>query len=158
MWTGWDWTWWSAPSGPYLPRERVTAEPVVGEVVEWKDSFGWAKADAPIDHHCFKQRGGRIYVHKKDVTSGAITTGCRVRFHVYKDTQGLGAAEVQEPSVIMENAKLPTCGFGLLGPLLSLSDGAVQGQILEANKKKVCGTSNIDNWVATSRTRATPRS
>ena len=63
MWTGWDWTWrlasensdpicktiqieaawrwlaprWSAPSGPYLPRERVTAEPVVGEVVEWKD-------------------------------------------------------------------------------------------------------------------------
>ncbi|CAJ1356914.1 unnamed protein product, partial [Effrenium voratum] len=85
MWTGWDWTWWSAPFGPYLPRERVTAEPVVGEV-EWKDSFGWAKADAPIDHHCFKQRGGRIYVHKKDVTSGAITTGCRVRFHVYKET------------------------------------------------------------------------
>ena len=28
---------WGAPSGPNLPRERVTTEPVVGEVVDWKD-------------------------------------------------------------------------------------------------------------------------
>ena len=28
---------WGAPSGPNLPRERVTEAALTGEVVEWKD-------------------------------------------------------------------------------------------------------------------------
>jgi len=96
MWGGWDWNMmWGGPSGPNLPRERVTEAAVIGEVVEWKDSFGWVKSDAPIDHPSAKQRDGKLYVSKKDVTSGTMATGCKVSFQVYKDAQGLGAEEVQ---------------------------------------------------------------
>jgi len=97
MWGPWDWQmmWGGGPSGPNLPRERVTEEPVKGEVLEWKDSFGWLKSSAPIDHPSAKQREGKIYASKKDVTSGTIETGSKVSFHVYKDAQGLGAEEVQ---------------------------------------------------------------
>lgn len=96
MWPGWDWNMmWGAPSGPNLPRERVTEAAVTGEVVEWKDSFGWVKPESTIDHPSAKQRDGKLYVSKKDITSGTMALGCKVSFQVYKDAQGLGAEEVQ---------------------------------------------------------------
>lgn len=50
------------PSGPHLARERISTEPVTGEVLEWKGSastavgvgmpgkYGWIKPTVPIDH------------------------------------------------------------------------------------------------------------
>merc|ERR1719162_2657641 len=29
------------PSGPNLPRSRITEEPVTGEVIAWKGKYGW---------------------------------------------------------------------------------------------------------------------
>eukprot|EP00933_Yihiella_yeosuensis_P017410 TRINITY_DN1454_c0_g2_i1.p1 TRINITY_DN1454_c0_g2~~TRINITY_DN1454_c0_g2_i1.p1 ORF type:complete len:379 (-),score=97.89 TRINITY_DN1454_c0_g2_i1:63-1199(-) len=94
----WDmaymWGYGGMPTGPDLPRERVTKEPVKGEVVEWKDAFGWVKPDVALDHPAAKRRDGKIYVNKKDVT-GTLTQGAKVMFIVYEDGNGLGGEEVR---------------------------------------------------------------
>ncbi|CAK9105069.1 Acetate kinase (Acetokinase) [Durusdinium trenchii] len=93
---GWDWNMmWGGGSGPNLPREKVSETPMTGEVVEWKENFGWVKPAGEVDHPSAKQREGKLYVSKKDVTSGNMAVGCKVSFMVYKDPQGLGAEEVQ---------------------------------------------------------------
>lgn len=94
----WDWSYmsWGGPSGPDLPRERVTEELITGEILEWKDTFGWVKPDVPVDHPASKHRDGKIYVNKKDLTSQTDPEkGARVKFYVYEDPSGLGAEEVQ---------------------------------------------------------------
>jgi len=82
------------PSGPDLPRERVTTVPIVGEVVAWKKKFGWIKPSEPVDHAGSEKHDGRIYVHNKDVQEGTeMEVGSIVSFHVYSDASGLGAEE-----------------------------------------------------------------
>lgn len=92
-----NWDRGTTRGGPDLPRERVTAEePVSGEVVEWRGTFGWVKPDTTVEHGSAARRDGRIYAHKQDFQSGVqqFEAGTKIRFHVYADSSGLGAEEI----------------------------------------------------------------
>jgi len=94
----WDWAmmWGGMPSGPNLPREKVVKESIVGEVFEWKDTYGWIKATGPVDHPQAGKRDGKIYVNKKDINGATVLEkGQKVSFTVYEDPSGLGAENVQ---------------------------------------------------------------
>merc|ERR1712039_1098208 len=84
------------PSGPDLPRERVTSVPTTGEVVVWRRAFGFIRPDAAIDHPDAEKHRGTIYVHEQDVGDIEMKKGKKVSFHVFADEQGLGAEEVSE--------------------------------------------------------------
>lgn len=78
------------------PRRTVVVD-VTGEVLEWNPSgYGFIKAHTNIDDPAAKLRGGRIFVHIKDMAPGCppLSKGNVVQFSVYADTKGLGAAEV----------------------------------------------------------------
>jgi len=109
MMMGWDagWGWGKGPKGwgkgkgkggcgADQPRERITDAPILGTVMEWKGTFGWLQAAIPLDHPNASARGGKIYVHQKDLTAGldSLLEGQAVGFHVYSDFSGLGADEV----------------------------------------------------------------
>mmetsp|Transcript_16122 Transcript_16122/g.34844 ORF Transcript_16122/g.34844 Transcript_16122/m.34844 type:complete len:504 (+) Transcript_16122:99-1610(+) len=82
------------PSGPDLPRERVTQEKVSGTVTEWKGKFGWVKPLTPLDHPLSKKHKGRLYLHVQDLEyADAVAPGTTVWFHVFFDASGLGAEE-----------------------------------------------------------------
>lgn len=82
------------PGGPHLPRQRVTPEPVDGEVERWKGQVGWIRPLRPLVHPQAAARQGQIYVHEQDiVTGGPLVPGQQVQFHVYSDASGLGAEE-----------------------------------------------------------------
>jgi len=85
------------PSGPDLPRERVSEAPILGEVQEWKGKYGWIKAQEEIEHPLAERREGKIYVNVKDLPEGVeeLEAGGLVQFELYADESGLGAEEVQ---------------------------------------------------------------
>jgi len=89
---GWGW----AASGPDLPRERLSEEAVSGEVLEWKGTFGWVKCSAEIDHPAASRRGGKVYVHQRDLLDDVqeLSEGASVSFQLYVDPSGLGGEEV----------------------------------------------------------------
>jgi len=85
--------------GADLPRERITTETTLGEVLDWKGQFGFIKPAVPFEHEVTKQggrfKGDKLYVHKKDIAKDTeLAKGAVVRFHIYKDKSGLGAEEV----------------------------------------------------------------
>merc|ERR1712007_314998 len=84
------------PSGPNLPRKRITEEPVTGEVLEWKGKFGWIQPTLPIDHPMAQKNKGNIYCSMSDLVGGIteLTKGSLCQFHVFSDASGLGAEEV----------------------------------------------------------------
>uniref|UniRef100_A0A7S2JQ89 Uncharacterized protein n=1 Tax=Zooxanthella nutricula TaxID=1333877 RepID=A0A7S2JQ89_9DINO len=84
------------PSGPELPRTRITQEPVTGEVVEWRGKYGWIKPTVPVEHETAEKRKGNIYVSMSDLVGGvtALTAGSLCQFHIFTDPSGLGAEEV----------------------------------------------------------------
>eukprot|EP00435_Cladocopium_sp_Y103_P070188 s102_g34.t1 len=81
---------------PISQRERVTDTPCVGTVVEWKGTYGWLESALPIDHPLSSARGGKIFVHHRDLPRGveSLLEGQPLSFHVYSDATGLGAEEV----------------------------------------------------------------
>lgn len=81
---------------PISQRERVTDAPCVGTVVEWKGTYGWLESALPIDHPLASARGGKIFVHHRDLPRGveSLLEGQPLSFHVYSDATGLGAEEV----------------------------------------------------------------
>eukprot|EP00929_Paragymnodinium_shiwhaense_P033001 TRINITY_DN1820_c0_g1_i3.p1 TRINITY_DN1820_c0_g1~~TRINITY_DN1820_c0_g1_i3.p1 ORF type:complete len:506 (-),score=217.69 TRINITY_DN1820_c0_g1_i3:117-1634(-) len=82
------------PSGPDLPRERVSATMITGEVLNMGRTFGWVKPSEPVAHEMAEKHGGKIYLHKKDITEGTtVEKGSTVSFYVYADVSGLGAEE-----------------------------------------------------------------
>jgi len=89
---GWSWS----ASGPDLPRERVSETAITGEVLEWKGSFGWVKPSVEIEHPAASRRGGKIYLHQRDLVDGEqeLSPGTTVIFQLYVDPSGLGAEEV----------------------------------------------------------------
>mmetsp|Transcript_57943 Transcript_57943/g.137933 ORF Transcript_57943/g.137933 Transcript_57943/m.137933 type:complete len:364 (-) Transcript_57943:60-1151(-) len=86
------------PSGPNLPRERVTDVAITGEVTDWKGGYGWITPHAEINHEKANARGGKVYVHVKDLTPGleSLEIGTMVQFHAYADQSGVGAEEVMQ--------------------------------------------------------------
>mmetsp|Transcript_116811 Transcript_116811/g.325511 ORF Transcript_116811/g.325511 Transcript_116811/m.325511 type:complete len:230 (-) Transcript_116811:18-707(-) len=99
--TGWGWTpgwqWQDEPSGPDLPRERVTEVQILGKVLEWRDTYGWIKPFNDIEHPAAQQRNGKVYVHRQDLLGGltGLALDAEVKFHVYEDPSGLGAEQVE---------------------------------------------------------------
>mmetsp|Transcript_20849 Transcript_20849/g.58507 ORF Transcript_20849/g.58507 Transcript_20849/m.58507 type:complete len:378 (+) Transcript_20849:184-1317(+) len=89
---GWSWS----ASGPDLPRERVSETAITGEVLEWKGTFGWVKCSAEIDHPAASRRGGKVYVHQRDLLDDVqeLSEGASVSFQLYVDPSGLGGEEV----------------------------------------------------------------
>mmetsp|Transcript_12282 Transcript_12282/g.25948 ORF Transcript_12282/g.25948 Transcript_12282/m.25948 type:complete len:424 (+) Transcript_12282:103-1374(+) len=84
------------PSGPDLPRERISTEPVTGEVVVWKRKFGFIKPEEEVDHEESAKHGGKIYIHQNDVPEGVeMKVGLKVQFHIFQDASGLGAEECE---------------------------------------------------------------
>uniref|UniRef100_A0A7S2QGQ7 Uncharacterized protein n=1 Tax=Zooxanthella nutricula TaxID=1333877 RepID=A0A7S2QGQ7_9DINO len=83
------------PSGPGLPRTRITEEPVTGEVLEWKGKYGWIQPTVPVEHELAQRREGKIYVSMSDLVGGVeeLTVGSLCQFHVFTDPSGLGAEE-----------------------------------------------------------------
>lgn len=82
------------PSGPDLPRERITTEPVVGEMLAWKKKWGWIMPAEPIDHPAAEKHEGKIYIHEKDIEGEPdMATSKQFAFHVFVDQSGLGAEE-----------------------------------------------------------------
>jgi len=84
------------PSGPELPRERVTSEVVTGEVLEWKGKYGWIQPTVPLEHPMAQRKNGALYCSMSDLVGGAteLTKGALCQFHVFSDASGLGAEEV----------------------------------------------------------------
>jgi len=82
------------PSGPDLPRTRVSETLLTGEVVSMGKVFGWIKPTDTVEHELATKHGGKIYLHKNDISAGSeLTKGSTVTFHVYADSSGLGAEE-----------------------------------------------------------------
>lgn len=97
-WSNWYAGWvWQASSGPDQPRQRVEEEPRTGEVLEWKETYGWIKMDEPVDHPAASLRDGKVYVNRKDLIDelAALEVGAKVEFFLYEDNSGLGAEEVK---------------------------------------------------------------
>lgn len=96
MWGGYGGWVWQGGAGGDQPRERVGETPVTGQVVEWKDTYGWIQPHNAIDHPAANMRDGKVYVNKKDLLneSAALEVGATVSFIVYEDSAGLGAEEV----------------------------------------------------------------
>mmetsp|Transcript_114029 Transcript_114029/g.209500 ORF Transcript_114029/g.209500 Transcript_114029/m.209500 type:complete len:900 (-) Transcript_114029:322-3021(-) len=82
--------------GPNLARERITEDVLGGTVLEWKGSFGWIEPFEEIDHPSAAKKGGKIYVHRNDLSAGAtqLEPGEMVQFHAFADASGVGAEEV----------------------------------------------------------------
>lgn len=81
-------------SGPYLPRTRISAEPLTGKVVFWKGQVGWIEPEHAVNHPKAYAHKGQLYVHSQDVLNGeALSSGTQVRFHLYEDRAGLGAEQ-----------------------------------------------------------------
>jgi len=77
----------SAPAAN-LKRKRLTSEPVMGEIVQFKGKIGWIKPSESIDGIDDKD----LYCTKADVVEGTPTAkGTDVEFHIYKDAKGFGA-------------------------------------------------------------------
>lgn len=82
------------PSGPDLPRTRITGNPVTGEVLEWKGKYGWIKPTEPIEHDMAMKHDGRLYISVSDLIGiTELTPGSLCQFHVFCDPSGLGAEE-----------------------------------------------------------------
>merc|ERR1712232_1124049 len=50
--------------GHLLPRSRITAEPFMGTVEEWKGKFGWIRASESIEHEKATKHEGKLFCGK----------------------------------------------------------------------------------------------
>mmetsp|Transcript_141483 Transcript_141483/g.451869 ORF Transcript_141483/g.451869 Transcript_141483/m.451869 type:complete len:402 (-) Transcript_141483:18-1223(-) len=85
------------PTGPDLPRTRLSTEKASGEVVEWKGKYGWIKPSKAVDHPLAGKHKGRLYIHSQDLEwADELTVGAICHFHLFSDASGLGAEEIEE--------------------------------------------------------------
>jgi len=97
--------WMMGGGGPWggPPRKRLTNNwKAFGEVIEWKGSFGWIKpAEDVLAEEDEKgprwDKEKKIYAHKDDFAEGteSLEVGNIVQFHVYSDSSGFGAEEIE---------------------------------------------------------------
>eukprot|EP00928_Gymnodinium_smaydae_P022486 TRINITY_DN1886_c0_g2_i1.p2 TRINITY_DN1886_c0_g2~~TRINITY_DN1886_c0_g2_i1.p2 ORF type:complete len:175 (-),score=64.03 TRINITY_DN1886_c0_g2_i1:215-739(-) len=83
------------PSGPELPRTRISKEPVTGEVVKWMGKYGFIKPTIAVEHEKAAKHQGNIYCSSSDLVGGVteLTVGSLCQFHIFEDAGGLGAEE-----------------------------------------------------------------
>lgn len=76
-------------------REIIYNKPLRGTVVLWKGKFGWVQPHDTIDHPAAKAHKGNIFMGAEDVEQEIAGVGATVRFMLYEDGRGLGAANVR---------------------------------------------------------------
>lgn len=64
---------------------------ITGQIVEWKNKFGWITPDEQINHPEARMKGGKVYLSQEDVAEVISGVGAHVSFYVYCDGTGLGA-------------------------------------------------------------------
>ncbi|CAE8698368.1 unnamed protein product, partial [Polarella glacialis] len=63
-----------------------------GEVLEWKNKFGWIKPSKPIDHPLAEKHRGKIYINVIDLlNTSSLSPGVTCEFQLFSDVSGLGA-------------------------------------------------------------------
>lgn len=79
-------------------RKRISEDVFTGDVVVWKEKFGFIAPHIEVDpakHPNAAKHEGRLYVNAKDVEGGLeLFEGQPVTFHIYDDGKGLGAEQV----------------------------------------------------------------
>lgn len=85
-----DW-WDDFPLSPGSQRQPATQGRINGEIVEWKNRYGWILPEEPINHPQARMKGGKIYLGQEDVAEVISGVGAKVSFYVYCDGGGLGA-------------------------------------------------------------------
>lgn len=84
-------------AGQSGPEGRTQVSPIrhAGQVVEWKNQFGWIQPDKPVPHPQAKLNSGRLFLSQGDVPAeDATVLGTRLTFLVYTDGARLGAQKV----------------------------------------------------------------
>jgi len=106
-------------------RTRISDAAVRGTIKMWKDTFGWITPNEPIAHPLFK---GEVYLGRKDVENPeTLVPGIEVQFHVYADSQGLGAENCTPWTDAITTTELPK------GPAASVA--SLGGSVLKAKPK-----------------------
>jgi len=82
----------SEEAGKQPPRDMIYNKPLIGTISKWKGKFGWIKPNDTIDH---PKATGNLFLHQTDVETEINGVGSRVRFMLYEDSRGLGAANVR---------------------------------------------------------------
>lgn len=86
----------SAPGQAHqLPqRRRLSDDLLLGEVLEWRGSFGWLRPAQEIEHEKACMHQGRIFLHERDLLlPGPLEPGQPAEFYLYEDRSGLGAED-----------------------------------------------------------------
>lgn len=82
------------PSGPFLPRQRISSEKFIGQVIEWKGKFGWIHASTKVDHPKARKHQNKIFISTIDIKGSAcLSPGDYCSFFVFEDEAGIGAEE-----------------------------------------------------------------
>lgn len=76
-------------------RNIVHPKPLSGKVSKWLGQFGWLKPNDTIDHPAMQKSKGLLYFSQEDVQTEIKGIGSVVRFMLYEDQRGLGAASVK---------------------------------------------------------------
>jgi len=93
-------------TGHTLPRTRVSAEKFTGVCSTWKGKYGWITPDEPIEHEKAGKHNGSIFFGMNDIEGGnSIENGATVEFHIWEDSDGLGADEVVQTGAGNGNGK-----------------------------------------------------
>lgn len=73
-------------------RRSITAEPILGTVMDWKGKFGWIKAAQEVEG---MRKDGLIYAALEDTVDWQpLRKAAQVMFTVYADSKGIGAENV----------------------------------------------------------------
>lgn len=77
------------------PRHIIWDKPLIGTITQWRGKFGWVKPKDTIDHPLASKHQGDLFLGQTDVEAEIEGVGSRVRFMLYEDSHGLGAANVR---------------------------------------------------------------
>mmetsp|Transcript_42559 Transcript_42559/g.97584 ORF Transcript_42559/g.97584 Transcript_42559/m.97584 type:complete len:394 (+) Transcript_42559:107-1288(+) len=85
--------------GPYLPRQRVLNEKLLGKVLEWKGKYGWIQAFEALNHAKANKHQGKIFLSMIDVLGADhLDSGDICEFYLFEDADGLGAEQCMKVS------------------------------------------------------------
>merc|ERR1719253_2478028 len=76
-------------------RSIIWDKPLIGTITQWRGKFGWVKPKDTIDHPLASKHQGDLFLGQADVEAEIQGVGSRVRFMLYQDAHGLGAAKVR---------------------------------------------------------------
>jgi len=76
-------------------RNIIWDKPLIGTITQWRGKFGWVKPKDTIDHPLASKHQGDLFLGQTDVEAEIEGVGSKVKFMLYEDSHGLGAANVK---------------------------------------------------------------